>query len=474
MEQRPNILLAIGDDISWDGFSAYGTKYVNTPHFDRVAKEGIIFTNCFTSNPKCSPSRACLLTGKNTWELEEACCHYGIFSAKFKVYTDLLEESGYHVGYTGKGWAPGDYEAGGFKRNPAGPEYNMHRKKPPTKCISDKDYAKNFKEFLKKRPKGKPFCFWYGGHEPHRPYEKGSGIKSGKKIENVTVPDYLPDDDIVKSDILDYAYEIEWFDTHLGRMIKTLEDIGELDNTFIIATADNGMPFPRVKGQIYEDDNHLPLAICWKGVMKGGRKVEDFINFIDFAPTIMEIASLKPLEEMTGRSFLDIIKSDKSGQLTPSRDRVFIGKERHDLGRPGDVGYPVRAIRTREFLYLRNFEPSRWPTGNPETGYRNIDGSPSKSRVLELKEQGVDKYYNLAMGKRLAEELFQITKDPQCLNNLANDPKYAKVKKKLWEELKRVLEEQKDPRILGNGDTFDRYEYTGSKIHSWSHWIEGQ
>ena len=470
-DRRPNILFAIADDASH--MSACGHRFVDTPHFDRVAKEGVLFANAFTTNPKCAPSRACILTGMQTWQLEEACNHYGVFPSKFAVYPDLLEAGGYCVGYTGKGWAPGDFERGGFKRNPAGPDYNRHTLTPPSKTISNKDYAANFADFLKERPEGAPFCFWYGGHEPHRRYEEGEGLRSGKVLSDVDVPGYLPDDDIVKSDLLDYAFETEWFDRHLGLMLAQLEAVGELENTIVVATSDNGMPFPRVKGQMYEADFHLPLAVRWGEGTEGDRVVADLISFADFAPTFLEAAGLVPHAQMVGRSFLDVLKAEGSGQIDPSRDRVFMGRERHDMGREGDVGYPVRVVRTKDFLYVRNFRPDLWPAGNPETGFTNIDSSPTKTLILEQHARGDDKYFNLAMGKRPAEELYQISEDPDCLHNLAGDPRYAEVKAMLWKDLKAVLEEQGDPRIFGEGDVFDTYEYVGKKTHSWQAYVEG-
>jgi N-sulfoglucosamine sulfohydrolase len=471
--KRPNILFAIADDASHMG--AYGHKFVDTPNFDKVAEEGILFTNAFTTNPKCAPSRASILAGMHTWQMEEACNHFGIFPAKFSVYPDILEEAGYHVGYTGKGWAPGDWKAGGFKRNPAGNEYNDKRLTPPEGTgISDKDYAANFEDFLSDRPEGKPFCFWYGGHEPHRKYIEGEGIRAGKKLEDVDVPDYWPDDDIVKSDILDYANEIDWFDKHLGLMIDKLKEIGEFDNTIIVVTSDNGMPFPRIKGQMYEQDFHLPLAICWKNVTDGGRKVDDLVSFIDFAPTFLDAAGIEIPSQMAGKSLINILKSNESGRVDPGRDRVYMGRERHDVGREGDTGYPVRCIRTEEYLYIRNFEPERWPSGNPETGYTDVDSSPTKSLILKQHEEGNDYYYNFTFAKRPAEELFNIKNDPQCLHNLVNDPKYKELKDELWRDLKQKLEETGDPRILGKGDIFDTYEYVGKKRHSWEAYEEGK
>jgi arylsulfatase A-like enzyme len=461
--KMPNILFAIADDMSWPHASAYGCTFVKTPNFDRVAREGILFQNCFTVNPKCSPSRACLITGMYTWQLEEACDHHGIFPAKFKGYPDMLEQqAGYLVGYTGKPWAPGDWEAGGWKRNPAGEPFNSFSLKPPTTGIAKVDYTKNFEAFLAARKPDQPFCFWYGGHEPHRPYELGSGVRAGKKLADVQVPDFLPDDEVVRGDLLDYALEIEWFDKHLGQMLDVLEKAGELENTIVIVTADNGMPFPRVKGNPYEMGHHLPLAIRWGAKIKPGRVVTDFISFADFAPTYLALIGAPPHPQMTGRSFLDVLLSDKSGRVDPTRNFVVTGREREDVGRPGNVGYPVRTIRTDDFLYLHNFKPERWPAVDPESNYADIDDSPTKSLIIEQQKKGELKYYNLAMGKRPEEELYRVGTDPGCVTNVANDSAYAETKKQLAEKLEKFLRDQKDPRILGNGDAFDHYEYKGS------------
>jgi N-sulfoglucosamine sulfohydrolase len=107
--RRPNILFIIADDWSWGHAGAYGCQWIKTPAFDRLAREGVLFNNTFTNNPKCSPCRASILTGRNTWQLEEAMCHYGIFRAKWPVYPDVMERAGYQVGHTGKGWGPGDF-----------------------------------------------------------------------------------------------------------------------------------------------------------------------------------------------------------------------------------------------------------------------------------------------------------------------------------------------------------------------------
>jgi len=474
MGKRPNILFAIADDASH--MSAYGHRWLQTPAFDRVAQNGVLFNNFFVTNPKCAPSRACTLTGMHTWQLGECCNHFAVWQQELVVYPDLLGEAGYHVGFTGKPWGPGDWQRTGRETNPSGPAFNKFTLEPPTKGISNKDYAKNFAWFLDERPDDAPFCFWYGGHEPHRVYEKGSGIAAGKKISDVDVPGYWPDEELVRSDMLDYALEIEWFDKHLGQMLSILEAKGELDNTIVVVTSDNGAPFPRVKGQMYEDDCHLPLAVQWPAACAAGRKIDDFVSCIDFAPTFLEAAGLSVPEHMAGRSFVDLLKSTRAGQIDADRDAVFLGRERHDLGRENDWGYPVRCIRTKDWFYSRNFKPGRWPAGNPETGFTNIDSSPTKSRILELHEQGVDKWFDLSMGKRPAEELFRITDDPECLENVAGEPELAEVKQALWQRLERELKATGDPRIFGRGDAFDTYEYVGweKSTHSWKAYVEGR
>jgi N-sulfoglucosamine sulfohydrolase len=468
---QPNILFAIADDASH--FSAYGHAFVDTPAFDRVAREGVLFRNAFTTNPKCAPSRACILTGMHTWQLEEACNHFGVFPSKFAVFPDLLETVGYFVGFTGKGWAPGDYKAGGFARNPAGPEFTGRTLDPPSSTISKKNYAGNFGDFLKDRPDDQPFCFWYGGHEPHRKYEEGEGVRSGKRIEDVEVPPYWPDDDIVRRDILDYAFETEWFDRQLGEMLDQLESIGELDNTIVVVTSDNGMPFPRVKGQMYEDDFHLPLAVRWGDSGRPGRVVEDFISWIDFAPTFLEAAGMDALDQHAGRSFVDVMTSEADGWIDPARDYVMMGKERHDVGREGDKGYPVRCIRTRDYLYVRNFEPDRWPAGNPETGFTNVDSSPTKRLILDQQGSGNDRYFDLSFGKRPMEELFDMREDTACMHNLAEDAEHADTRAALWSKLSKGLEVERDPRISGNGKVFDSYTYVGNATHSWEKFSSG-
>ena len=461
MSDRPNILIALADDAGMH-FGAYGCGWVETPGFDRVAREGVLFTDAYTCNSKCAPSRASIITGRNSWQLEDAANHQCNFPAEFGSVFEALGEHGYHTGHTAKGWAPGNPGViDGKPRELTGRAYNERTWEPPAEFMNRTDYAANFGDFLEDNPDGWPFCFWYGSTEPHRKYEWRAGIeKNGRRTSDIDeVYAIWPDNEVVRTDLLDYAFEVEVFDRHLRRMLDTLEDRGELQNTLVVVTSDNGMPFPRAKGQEYYYSNHLPLAIMWaEGIRNPGRTVSDMVSFIDFAPTFLDAAGVGEDESgmapITGKSLSDIFASEQAGQVNPSRDRVLIGKERHDLGRPGDVGYPIRGIFKGDYLYLRNFEADRWPAGNPETGYMNCDGSPTKSEIIRLRREGETQWWQWSFGKRPGEELYDISTDPACITNLADHPEHAKVKAALSEQLERELTEQGDPRMTG-GEPLD-------------------
>ncbi len=453
--KRPNILFALADDWMWPLASIAGDRVLKTPTFDRVARGGVMFTNAYVAAPSCSPSRAAMLTGQWHWRLEQGANLNTTLPAKFPTYPDLLEESGYHVGFTRKGWGPGNETLGGRKRNPAGTRFP------------------DFAAFLAARPKDRPFCFWFGSQDPHRPYEWESGVKTGMKLEDVHVPPYLPDNETVRKDICDYYWKVQRYDRETGELLRALESMGELENTIVVMSGDNGWPFPRSKATVYETGTHVPLAISWPGQFSGGRVVEDFVSLSDIAPTFLEAAGLVPGRQMTGRSLMPILGSRKSGQVERRRDHVLTGMERHVPSR-GEIkgGYPQRAIRNRQFHYIRNFKPDRWPAGDPGADpstyqqlasntfrtYADIDAGPSKAWIVANGDDAAAKpFFDRCVGKRPERELYDLKKDPYQLKNVAANPKYAPVVKRLDAQLTAELRATGDPRMAGDGDVFDRY-----------------
>lgn len=471
-KERPNILFCIMDDAGMH-FSAYGYDWVKTPAFDRLADQGVLFKNAYTPNAKCAPSRSTVMTGRNSWQLEEAANHVLNFPAKFKVFPEVLREHGYLTASTGKVWGPGHPGfVDGELRKFIDQEFVDIKMKPWAKGMSNEDYAANFEAFLETVEGEQPWFFWYGAREPHRRYEYGSANRvKNKQITDIdSVPAFFPDNEIVRNDMLDYALEIEYADWHLGRMIETLEERGMLENTIIIQTSDHGMPFPRAKAQEYEYSNHVPMAAMWpKGIKNPGRTVNDMVSFIDLAPTFLELAGI-PFEESgmhssPGRSLTDILYSEKEGQVNPDRDIVLIGKERHDYSRPNNQGYPIRGIVSDEYLYLYNYDISLWPAGNPEIGYLDIDGSPTKTEILRMFREGEDdSYWKLSMGKRQTpEEFFKISEDDECMTNLAYVEEYKETKEKMKTKMETMLKEQEDPRMFGNGDVFNSYGFSNEQ-----------
>lgn len=442
----PNILLAIADDWSWPHAGAYGDRVVKTPAFDRLAREGALFPLAFTAAPSCTPARAALLTGQVPHRLEEGAVLWGFLPQRIQVYPDLLEQAGYHVGFTRKGWGPGRIEPGGRSRNPAGPHFG------------------DFEAFLRARRAGQPFCFWFGSQDPHRPYDKGSGRAAGVDPAAIEMPAFLPDTPEVRSDIADYYAEVQRFDREVGALLATLEALGELDRTLVVVTSDNGMPFPRAKATVYDGGARVPLALRWPGRVKAGLVADGLVSTMDLAATFLEAAGRPVPPAMNARSLLGLA----AGGGAPGRDAVFIERERHANVRRGDLSYPVRAIRTRDFLYIRNLRPDRWPAGDPEIWmsvgpFGDIDGGPAKSLLLERRSDPVlGRFFALATARRPPEELYDLRRDPAQLTNVAADPRYGARKARLRQQLDAWRERTADPRVIRDDDTFDRYPYYGA------------
>jgi N-sulfoglucosamine sulfohydrolase len=446
---QPNIIFAISDDQGYPYASAYGTRFVNTPGFDRIASEGILFNQVYCAAPQCSPNRASILTGRYLWQNCEAGTHASLFPAHLQIFTDLLIDGGYAMASTGKTWGPGVVDTVNRLKNKSlfGKYYATD---------NEAEYWKEFQKFVRDKDPGKPFFFWYGTNDPHRAFDPGSGLASGKKLEDVVVPPYLPDNEIVRSDFLDYAVKIERFDSNLVKMIQILEEMGELDNTLIIVTSDNGMPYPRAKGNAYDAGVHVPMAIRWGDRIPAGKKINDLISHIDIAPTLLDIAQLPPCTEMEGRSFLDLLFKPESGNPKPFRESLFYGRERATSARPNNVGYPARTIRTQQYQLVWNMKPERYPAGDR---LNENEAAGVLKEMIRLKDSNPPgkKMYEDAFGFRPEFELYDMISDPWAMVNLAGKPEYKETFNGLLQSLEKQLRDNGDPRMSGQSDIWESY-----------------
>ncbi|MCH8828546.1 MAG: sulfatase [Planctomycetes bacterium] len=502
--KRPNILFCFADD--WGRYaSAYSTgkndntlnAIVRTPNFDRIAKEGVLFNHAFVPAPSCTPCRSSLLSGQYFYRTHRAAILQGArWDAKIPSYPLLLRDAGYHIGHTCKVWSPGSprnapYGSARYAYNKAGSRFNRFSQfvsaaqdKAKAKQQLLDEVADNFRDFLQKRKPGQPFCYWFGPTNCHRKWVRGSGKALwGLNPDDLKgrMPPFLPDVPIIRQDFCDYLGEVQAFDAGVGVLLKKLEQLGELDNTIVVVSGDHGIPgFPRGKCNLYDFGVHVPLAVRWGKTVPAGRVVDDFTNLMDLAPTFLQAAGIKPPSVMTGRSLLPVLKSKKNGQVDPTRDYVVVGRERHvAAARKGFLPYPHRAIRTKDYLYIRNFKPDRWPMGDPYNldnpralteraltnntfvTFADFDASPTKAwLVMHRNEPGAKKFYQFAFGKRPGEELYDLRKDPHQTKNVADDPAYQKTRQALAARLMSILKKTGDPRVTGDGNTFEKSPFT--------------
>ncbi len=443
--ERPNILYCLADDWAWPDASAYGQAVVKTPTFDRIAPKASYSARPSWRRPPARPRGPRCSRAWRPIGLERGANLNGTLLKKFITFPDRLEAAGYRVGYTRKGWGPGGLEGSGRERNPAGPEF------------------KDFAAFLEQAGGDAPFCFWFGSRDPHRAYDEGSGVRSGMNPQDIRVPAFLPDTPTVRSDLADYYFAIQRFDRELGQLVALLEKTGRLANTIVIMTGDNGSPFPRAKATCYDAGTHVPLAVRWPARIPRGRVVTDFISLTDLAPTLLQVAGLPVPEDLVGRSFFDVLMSDRSGRVDANRDRVFTERERHVVSRAGGKSYPIRALRTESFHYLRNLRPDLLPAGDeddnasPIGAFGDVDNSPTKTEILRgRQEPAMAPFYRSAFAPRPVEELFDVRTDPFELHNLAADPAHAETLKQLRGELDRWMTDTGDPRAGGESDVWDK------------------
>jgi arylsulfatase A-like enzyme len=445
-DPRPNILFAIADDWGYPHAGAYGYKAARTPTVDRLAREGMLFTRAYCAAPSCTASRGSILTGQAPHRLDEGTDLWSFLPAKFAVYPDLLEKAGYAVGARQKAWGPG--RVVDRPRPPAGPNF------------------KSFEAFLKTVPADKPFCFWLGSHDPHRPYVRAFTERSGIDPKQIELPPYLPDTPEVRMDVADYLAEVQRFDKEVGEALAALKAAGRDGNTLVVVTGDNGWPWPHAKANLYDAGVHQPLVAWWPGKIKPGATTAHLTSLTDLAPTFLAVAGVEIPKEMTGQNLLPLLK----GEAQPPRDAIFVERERHARARAGNVGYPSRGVVTDRYLYVRNFEPARWPAGDADFPgvmgvFGDIDNGPTKQQLLDKRDDpAFTQFFHLATDRRPAEELYDLQSDPHCPINLYDNSDFAERRREMAGRLNEWMKRTADPRATDPHDgRWDRYEYFGDQ-----------
>ena len=506
----PNIVFAFADD--WGRYaSAYRpferdnsiNALIDTPNFDWVAREGVLFLNAFVPAPSCTPCRSSILSGQYFWQTGLGAILQGaVWDETIPTYPLILEVEGYHIGYTYKVWSPGrtmnaPYGGERTRYESAGRLYtsfsHVATEKAPglgvdvAKQMLLDETRRNFDSFLEARPEGKPFCYWWGPTNTHRTWERGSGEALwGLDPDDLKgrLPEFLPDVHDIREDVCDYLGECLAVDAGLGVLIERLEAIGELDNTLVVVSGDHGIPgFPRAKCNLYDIGSEVALAARWPGRVPSGRVVEDFVNLMDLAPTFLDAAGVDIPDSMSARSLLPVLESDQSGQVEAERTSVVTGRERHNaISRQGNLPYPMRAIRTKDFLYVHNFEPDRWPVGDPRglddlqaeapswesllassrPAYTDMDGGPTKAWMIHHRaDEDVQALFQIFFGKRPREELYDLRVDPDYMNSVTGNPDYEHVRKDLADRLMHILRENDDPRVVESPSRFEHGPYAG-------------
>ncbi|MFC0875613.1 sulfatase [Saccharicrinis sp. FJH2] len=493
-QDRPNILFAFGDDMGryqsiYDSIEGGNTpnSIIKTPNFDRIAREGAVFMNAHVTAPSCTPCRSSLLSGQYFWRTGRGAILQGaVWDDQIPSYPLILKDNGYHIGRTYKVWYPGTPANAPY----GGPSENKYEGAGRDFCFFSQtilqystdeaiaserqrlfdEVVNNFEGFLSDREEGQPFCYWWGPWNTHRPWAEGSG----SKLWNINpddligkLPSGLPDEPEIREDFADYLGEVLAFDYALGLIIQKLEEIGELDNTVIVVSGDHGIPgFPRAKCNLYNFGTHVPLAVRYPSMIDSGRVVEDMVNLMDLAPTFLQLGEVDIPDVMTGKSLVPVMEAPGSGVIDPTRNYVVTGRERHVASaRPGNLPYPQRAIIKvidgKQYKYIRNFKPERWPVGHIGNSFPDLGDGPTKTWYLNNYCNPEYSYYmDLAFAKRPYEELYDLSADPWEVNNLAGQVEMTVIKDELSDQLETVLTETNDPRMAEGVSVFDRLPYT--------------
>ncbi|HEY0668234.1 MAG TPA: sulfatase [Sphingobacteriaceae bacterium] len=427
LSDKPNIIWIITEDMSLE-LGCYGDTLVKTPNLDKLSSEGMRFTNTFATGPVCSASRSALITAmyQTSIDAQNHRSHrddgYEL-PAHVKPITEYLHHAGYYNvlgelkenGITGYGKT--DYN---FNLNKSiFDSYNWKGRKPNQPFFAQIMISATHRGGI-----------WKGAVQKHQPQ-----IDPDKVI----LPPYYPDHAVAREDWATYLESIQLMDSYVGNLLKQLEDEGLSENTVVIFTSDHGRCMVRDKQFVYDGGIKIPFIMRWPGQLKPGSVNSGLISAIDISATILQIAGIDPPKHIEGRVIFGP-KAEKRSYIIAARDRM------------DETVDKMRCVRTKQFKYIKNYMPEKpYMQSNKykETQY------PVWNLLKQLNAEGkltpAQKLF--VAPKKPDEELYDITKDPYEINNLAKLPAYRK----------QLAEMQK---ILANwiAETGDKGQYPEKKI----------
>lgn len=427
--EQPNVILIIGDDISWDDIGAYGHKTIKTPNLDNMAANGILFNNAHLTASSCSPSRASIITGRYPHNTDAEQLHWALPGEQVTV-SEKLKAAGYWTAAAGK-WHLGEQVRDRFD------------------VVHEALYGKGslsgtgkWQQLLDERPKNKPFFLWLASWDAHRPFKQESHPHQHQQSD-VKLPPYYPATELYLNDFVDYYDEVSRFDHDIGNVVKKLEQQGILENTLIIVMADNGRPYARDKSTLYDSGIKTPFIVYGLEQVAKGKVSESIISAIDIAPTILELANVEISPSFEGKSFAKLLANPE----TPLRKYAFSERNWHDFEDHG------RSVRSQQYRYIRN-------------NYNDLPATPSADTVYHETWWELNRLYQQGaltkdqarpfLAPRPKEELYDIINDPYELNNLATNKAYAAVLKEHSEALNSWIKETGD--FIPSFRTLDEFD----------------
>ena len=401
--ERPNFVVIIGDDISWDDYGAYGHPHIRTPHVDALAKGGMRFDLAFLTTSSCSPSRCSIMTGRYPHATGAGELHQPLPEDQI-TFAKVLRDEGYYTAAAGK-WHLGNAPREHFDSIQGG---------SPSGC-------EQWLPTLKGRDKEKPFFMWFAATDAHRGWSKNA-VDPPHTNEEVVVPPYMPDTEDVRKDLALYYDEVSRMDEYVGKVVAELKRQGVFDNTVLIVMADNGRPFPRCKTTMYDSGIRTPFVVSWPQEVDAGQVNKNLVSSVDIASTFVELAGIDIPDSFQGKSFAQ-------GLLNASavcREYIFAEHNWHDYAAHD------RAVRDGRYLYIRNSFPE-YPATPPADAVRSL--SYDSMQALESEGKLPEHQRQCFLYPRPAEELYDLEADPHSLKNIAGDSDWAEVKARLSKQL---------------------------------------